>query len=373
MPDFVLGDDKMFVGVFGEVKRADETLQDIAVSTEQNDQIGRYLAQTGVVVISNVRGFGLLACEASYERPKTGTVPPSKRALIKTVDLWSAVVGAGPKAKVDEKALADLLEIFERSVTDYAPLADPADLAKVLARQARDAREKLPEELKQVKPLLDDYRQALGLSFNIDDERGDRFFRSSLVQTAFYSLFAAWVLWDKAANAEARFEIDDAHAYLPIPFLDALLHDIRHPQRLKALGLEDHLARAIATLNRVDRPLFRARMTFPTIDEQTAAAAITYFYEPFLEAFDPKLRDDLGVWYTPPEIVRYQVRRVHHILKTDLKRPRGLADPDVVVLDPCCGTGAYLLEVARCIAEEAKADGDELPLVWNSPALSMNV
>jgi predicted helicase len=53
------------------------------------------------------------------------------------------------------------------------------------------------------------------------------------------------------------------------------------------------------------------------------------------------------------------VRRVHHILKTELNRPRGLADPDVVVLDPCCGTGAYLLEVARCIAEETKVDGDE--------------
>ena len=145
MPDFVLGDDKMFVGVFGEVKRANVALEDIAVSTEQNDQIGRYLTQTGVVVISNIRGFGLLACEAGYERPKTGRVPPGKRTLIKTVDLWSAVTRAGPKAKVDEKALADLLEIFERSVTDYAPLADPADLAKVLARQARDAREKLPK------------------------------------------------------------------------------------------------------------------------------------------------------------------------------------------------------------------------------------
>lgn len=359
MPDFVLGDDKMFVGVYGEVKRPDVTLEDLAISTEQNDQIGRYLAQTGVVLISNVRGFGLLACVAGYDRPTTGTVPPDKRALIKTVDLWSATTGAGPRTKIDDETVADLLEIFERSVTDYAPLADPADLAKVLARQARDAKDKLPEDLKPVKPLLDDYHQALGLSFNIDDEKGNRFFRSSLVQTAFYSLFAAWVLWDKVANTDARFEIDDAHAYLPIPFLDALLHDIRHPKRLKALGLEDHLARAIATLNRVNRPLFRARMTFPTVDEQTTAAAITYFYEPFLEAFDPKLRDELGVWYTPPEIVRYQVRRVHHILKTELNRPRGLADPDVVVLDPCCGTGAYLLEVARCIAEEAKADGDE--------------
>ena len=28
------------------------------------------------------------------------------------------------------------------------------------------------------------------------------------------------------------------------------------------------------------------------------------------------------------------------------------------MLDPCCGTGAYLLEVARCIAEELRRDGD---------------
>jgi predicted helicase len=103
-------------------------------------------------------------------------------------------------------------------------------------------------------------------------------------------------------------------------------------------------------------------MTFPTIDGETTIAAITYFYEPFLEAFDPQLREDLGVWYTPPEIVRYQAQRVHHLLKTELGRTRGLADADVVVLDPCCGTGAYLLEVARCIASELKREGDESSL-----------
>ena len=65
------------------------------------------------------------------------------------------------------------------------------------------------------------------------------------------------------------------------------------------------------------------------------------------------------MWYTPPEIVRYQVRRIHDLLRTELGRPRGLADPDVVVLDPCCGTGAYLLEVAGCIAEDLRRDGDD--------------
>jgi len=357
LPDFVLGDGALFVGVYGEVKRAGTSLQDLAVSIEQKDQIGRYLAQTGVVILCNVRGFGLLVCEPGYVRDGLTPVPPEKRVLEKTVDLWSATT-AGAKPKIDANAVTALVDIITRAVTDLARISAPADLAKILARQARDAKDALPDDLKPLKPLLDDYRQALGLAFDIDDEKGARFFRSSLVQSVVYALFAAWILWDKQAAEDAVFDIDDAHSFLPIPFLNALLHDIRHPSRMKHLGLEPHLARAVATLNRVDRPLFRGRMTFPTIDGETSIAAITYFYEPFLEAFDPKLREELGVWYTPPEIVRYQVRRVHYLLKNELNRPRGLADPDVVVLDPCCGTGAYLLEVARCIAEELTAEGD---------------
>ena len=362
MPDFVLGDASLFVGVFGEVKRASVTLAELAVSTEQKNQIGRYLSQTGVVLLCNVRGFGLLTCDSSYTRVPGTPVPAAKRVLEKTVDLWSAFSGSGTKAKVDEAALDDLVAIVTRAVTDLACIGSPADLAKILARQARDAKDALPDDLKPVKPLLDDYRQALGLAFDITDEKGAHFFRSSLVQSIFYAVFAAWILWDKEAAAGAAFEVEHAHQYLPIPFLDALLHDIRHPARMKHLGLEGHLARAIRTLNRIDRPLFRKRMTFPSIDGQTTIAAITYFYEPFLEAFDPQLREDLGVWYTPPEIVRYQVQRVHHLLKTKLGRGRGLADPEVIVLDPCCGTGAYLLEVARCIAAELKKEGDESSL-----------
>jgi hypothetical protein len=358
MPDFVLGDSTMFVGVYGEVKRANTSLTDLAVSTEQNDQIGRYLAQTGVL-LCNVRGIGLLTCDPTFNRDTGTPVPPKKRILEKTIDLWSAVSGSGAKQKIDPSAIEDLISIITRAVTDLARIGSPADLAKILARQARDAKAAMPDDLKPVKPLLDDYRQALGLAFDIDDEKGARFFRSSLVQSVFYALFAAWILWDKEADANAPFEADHAHQYLPIPFLVALLHDIRHPARMKHLGLEAHLIRAIKTFNRVDRPLFRSRMSFPTIDGETTIAAITYFYEPFLEAFDPQLREDLGVWYTPPEIVRYQAQRVHYLLKTELGRPRGLADPNVVVLDPCCGTGAYLLEVARCIAAELNREGDE--------------
>ena len=87
--------------------------------------------------------------------------------------------------------------------------------------------------------------------------------------------------------------------------------------------------------------------------------AVQYFYEPFLEAFDPELRKELGVWYTPPEIVQYQVARVDTVLREELGLADGLADPNVIVLDLCCGTAAYLVEVLKRIAETLKAKGGD--------------
>ena len=78
---------------------------------------------------------------------------------------------------------------------------------------------------------------------------------------------------------------------------------------------------------------------------------------PFLEAFDPALRKQLGVWYTPTEVVRYMVARVDRALKDDLRIPTGLAADNVYVLDPCCGTGAFLSEVLRRIAENLEDQG----------------
>ena len=234
----------MFVGVYGEVKREDVSLKNLAVSTDQNDQIGRYLSRTGVVLVSNIRGFGLLACRAGYVRNPDVPVKPIDRDLLKTVDLWSAASGTLSNPKIDQSAISELVEIVERSVTDFAAIADPADLAKVLARQARDAKLALPDDLKPVAPLLEDYRQALGLAFDITDEKGDRFFRSSLVQTIFYSAFAAWILWDRTAPYDARFPADDAQTHLQIPFLKALMYDIRHPSRMKHLGLGESFSKS---------------------------------------------------------------------------------------------------------------------------------
>ena len=131
--------------------------------------------------------------------------------------------------------------------------------------------------------------------------------------------------------------------------LRALFQQLSDPGRLQPLGLVELLDWTAAALGRVDRPAFFARFS--------EGEAVPYFYEPFLEAFDPELRKQLGVWYTPTEVVRYMVARVDRALKDDLDIPDGLAAENVYVLDPCCGTGAYLAEVLRRIATNLQDQG----------------
>ena len=121
------------------------------------------------------------------------------------------------------------------------------------------------------------------------------------------------------------------------------------PGRLQRLDLVEVLDWTAAALDRVDRAAFFTRFN--------EGEAVPYFYEPFLEAFDPDLRKQLGVWYTPVEVVRYMVARVDKALKDDLGIADGLAAENVYVLDPCCGTGAYLAEVLRRIAANLEGQG----------------
>ena len=133
--------------------------------------------------------------------------------------------------------------------------------------------------------------------------------------------------------------------------LVTLFEQVASPSKLQPLALVEVFDWTGAALKRVDRAAFFERFE----DGQ----AVQYFYEPFLEAFDPELRKELGVWYTPREIVRYQVERVDRALREQLGLPDGLADQRVHVLDPCCGTGTYLVEVLRKIAATLRAQGSD--------------
>ena len=215
----------------------------------------------------------------------------------------------------------------------------------------REARLRIEQtkELPALSGLRKALEQSLGIQFS--GEKGEHFFRATLVQTLFYGIFSAWVLWhERKPVKQPVFDWRLSTYYLHVPILQALFHQLSNPMQLKPLDLYEVLDWAGAALNRVDEAAFFARFEH--------AQAVQYFYEPFLEAYDPQLRKDLGVWYTPPEIVQYMVERVDRVLRSELGLADGLASPGVYVLDPCCGTGAYPLEVMRCIARTLQEKGD---------------
>lgn len=182
-----------------------------------------------------------------------------------------------------------------------------------------------------------------------DQHKGEHLFRSSLVQTLLYGVFSAWV--EHARSGGGVFDWRMAEWSLHVPMVKTLFEQLAVPGKLKPLGLDEVLGWAADALNRVDRTAF-----FEKFDE---AQAVRYFYEPFLAYFDAELRKELGVWYTPSEVVHYMVERVDRVLRTELGLVDGLANPSVYVLDPCCGTGTFLIEVLRRIETTLRTKGGD--------------
>ncbi len=302
----------------------------------ESEQVQGYLKTYGIVIVTNLREFLIVERGANWQ-------PVQREAFALAddeKDFWQRQA-AHPRAVAQQKG-AQFIEFIKRACLHAAPLINPRDVAWFMASYARDALFRV-EQQKQL-PALQTVRTALedALGMKFSGEEGEHFFRSTLVQTLFYGVFSAWVRWHKDnPGPKARFDWRTAEWSLHVPFVRTLYEEVAKPSRLGPLGLVETLDWAAGVLNRVDRGEF-----FRSFEDEHA---VQYFYEPFLEAYDPELRKALGVWYTPPEIVKYQVARVDTVLREDLDLPDGLADPKVVVLDPCCGTGAYLVEVLRSI------------------------
>ena len=322
-----------------EVKSAD----DDAWLTVGSDQVSKYWSKYRLVLVTNTRDFVLLGENSAGQPTKLETF----RIAESVTDFESRL--QTPRAFANNVGAA-LGEYLSRALSHRATLVEPKDLAQLLASYARDGlgRVEAAGDAPSLNIVRSAIEEALGVRF--EGQRGAAFFRSTLVQTLFYGVFAAWVLWARQTPPPTgRFDWRIAVWHLRAPVLRALFQQLSDPGRLQPLGLVEVLDWTSAALDRVDRVAF--------FDRFSEGQAVPYFYEPFLEAFDPDLRKQLGVWYTPTEVVWYMVARVDKALKDDLGIADGLAADNVYVLDPCCGTGAYLAEVLRRIALNLESRG----------------
>lgn len=248
-----------------------------------SEQVERYWEKYRLVLVTNYCAFALI-----------GDGPDGKPKLLERFSLaedeasfWNL---AQHPHSAQERLGPPFAEYLRRVLLHNAPLAAPRDIAGILASYARDALARV-EHAKT--PALDSLRAALSeaLGLRFEEERGEHFFRSSLVQTLFYGLFSAWVIWSQSGRRGGarsfpllirdsaspfgprpeRFEWRTAEWSLRLPVIRVLFEQVATPSKLGPLGLVEVLDWAAAALARVDEASF-----FKSFDE---GHAVQYFYE----------------------------------------------------------------------------------------------
>jgi len=109
------------------------------------------------------------------------------------------------------------------------------------------------------------------------------------------------------------------------------------------------------------RSLFLGKLDYFYKAIELAATTITDYsekqsflntvYEQFFQSYSTKSADTHGIVYTPAPLVRWMVNSVEQALKTEFGL--NLGDQGVHILDPCVGTGTFILELMERISPSA--------------------
>ncbi len=223
----------------------------------------------------------------------------------------------------------------------HVQIASAEALAKYLARRTRELQTQiattLTDEDSETYSMFNAFKETLLVTLTRDD------FADMYAQTLTYGLFAARCTLPNATN----FSRHTAVGALPRsnPFLIELFYHVASPRlETNVTYILDDIA---TLLQNVSTEMLRTAFSANNHLEDP----VIHFYETFLKEYNPELRFDRGVFYTPPQVISYIVKSVDSLLKTELNRSDGLADDDTLILDPATGTGGFLLTVLDHIRE----------------------
>ncbi|MBD3306920.1 N-6 DNA methylase [candidate division KSB3 bacterium] len=238
-------------------------------------------------------------------------------------------------------ALAELLEDFLQG--QFPAIASSKDLAIHLARRTRQIRTEVLHVLTDSSSPSEMHEQYEAFKEVLLPDLSQEQFAGLYAQTITYGLFAARCM----ASSGTKFTRLSAAALVPKtnPFLRKLF------QRIAAYDLDDRVAWIADDTAQL---LEKAPMSDILADFGTRTGRedpVVHFYETFLAAYDSKVREVRGVYYTPEPVVSYIVRSLDHLLKTRFHKPMGLADEHTLILDPATGTGSFLFAIVRHVYE----------------------
>lgn len=285
----------------------------------------------------------------------------------KTASARLAYRGDSGKLQRDRDGQAKVAGMFSAFLAQEPPIVGkPEDLAKRMAALTRIVRDIVHNALEKDRSGVSPLREQLeGFRRVLIHDLSEEQFADMYAQTIAYGLFAARV----NAPADEHFSRQHAAYDLPKtnPFLRQMFGQIAGPE------LDERISWAVDDLAEL---LARARMDLVLADfgkRTRQEDPVVHFYETFLKAYDPKMREARGVYYTPEPVVSYIVRSVDEILKTEFGLPDGLADNSMIevpvpgkpketrmvhkvqILDPACGTGTFLAQVIETIRETVVA------------------
>lgn len=335
-PDYIVTRDQIALGYI-EAKDIGKNLDEV----ERSEQLERYLDGLPNLILTDYLEFrlyqsGEFVMEARLARP----APGGKLKLNQT----------------GESQFHDLIETFFNA--SFPLVATPHDLAERMAATARILRDVIDRALEQeghsdtLHGQLEAFRRVL-----LHDLAPAQF-ADMYAQTICYGLFAACC---NHKPSRGRFVREAAIYELPEtnPFLRQMFGHIAGPSLDSRLSWAvDHLAHLLdqSDMGSILRDFGkRTRQEDPVV----------HFYETFLAAYDPSLRETRGVYYTPEPVVSYIVRSIDKILRKDFGIRDGLASTEkipladvartsparhkpaeeihrVLILDPATGTGTFL-------------------------------
>ena len=203
--------------------------------TAESGQVSRYWNRYRLVLVTNTRDFVLLGEDVAGRPAKMESF-----RLAESAEEFEERLGT-PRAFARE-AGPRLGEYLCRALSHTATIVEPRDLAWLLASYARDglSRVEAAGDAPSLRAVRSALEEALGVRF--EGDRGVSFFRSTLVQTLFYGVFSAWVLWSRQTPAApGSFNWREAVWHLRAPVLRALFQQLSDPGRLQPLGLVELL------------------------------------------------------------------------------------------------------------------------------------
>ncbi len=323
-PDFRVWDGMQKIVGYVEAKKPGENLDVI----ENSEQLKRYRKTFPNLILTDFYEFRL------YRNGELTDKTFVARAAL-------AVKGIPPPVENEEEFFTLLNKFFAFSLPK---VTTAGQLAKELALRTRFLRDEvISVEIEQQQKgrgelygFFETFKKFLIANLSEKD------FADLFSQTITYGLFAARTRSTNGFNRKLAYD-----------FIPKTIGILRNVFRFISQGdLPPHMEVMVDDIAEVLNAADVKNILHQYYKAGKGEDPIVHFYETFLSEYDPATREKRGVYYTPEPVVRYIVRSVHELLKSNFGLSDGLASKDVTLLDPAGGTLTFPAEAIKLAVKE---------------------